>query len=295
MDFNKEKFIKSPLNYTGGKYKLLTQILPYFPNKIETFVDMFCGGLNVGINIKAKNIIANDSISELIDLYQNMYKLDTDLMVNRIKEVHEQFNVTKENKEGYLKLREHYNKNKRWDYFYSLIASSFSNQIRFNNERQFNTPSGTRKFVTPHGKRYFNPSMENNFIEFSNKISKLDIVFYSYNFIDFDLDILDSDCFVYLDPPYLVTDSSYGKAWNEEVEIIFLEFVDKLNDKGIKFALSNVLENKGKSNDILKEWSTKYNVHYLNNSYSNCSYQSKDKSKDSTVEVLITNYKEEQK
>ena len=27
--------IQSPLNYTGGKYKLLTQILPMFPKNIE--------------------------------------------------------------------------------------------------------------------------------------------------------------------------------------------------------------------------------------------------------------------
>ena len=32
---------------------------------------------------------------------------------------------------------------------------------------------------------------------------------------------------------------------------------DKINNKGVKFALSNVLENKGKSNNILKEWSKK--------------------------------------
>ncbi|MCR4559278.1 MAG: DNA adenine methylase, partial [Bacteroidales bacterium] len=45
------KFVQSPLNYIGGKYKLLPQILPYFPQKINTFVDLFCGGCNVGINV----------------------------------------------------------------------------------------------------------------------------------------------------------------------------------------------------------------------------------------------------
>ena len=43
--------IQSPLNYTGGKFKLLPQILPLFPKNINTFVDLFCGGCNVGINI----------------------------------------------------------------------------------------------------------------------------------------------------------------------------------------------------------------------------------------------------
>lgn len=38
-------YIKSPLNYTGGKFKLLPQILPLMPDDIENFVDLFCGGV----------------------------------------------------------------------------------------------------------------------------------------------------------------------------------------------------------------------------------------------------------
>lgn len=34
MKFIKEELVKSPLNYTGGKFKLLPQILPYFPYDI---------------------------------------------------------------------------------------------------------------------------------------------------------------------------------------------------------------------------------------------------------------------
>ena len=41
------EYIKSPLNYTGGKYKLLPQILPLFPNEIDTFIDLFGGGVQL--------------------------------------------------------------------------------------------------------------------------------------------------------------------------------------------------------------------------------------------------------
>ena len=58
-----------------------------------------------------------------------------------------------------------------------------------------------------------------------------------------------------------------------------LDFLDKLNSKGIRFALSNVLESKGKSNNILKEWSKKYKVIHLNNTYENCNHKNKNKSK----------------
>ena len=58
---NKNNYIKSPLNYTGGKYKLLKQIIPLLPDNINTFVDLFGGGFNVGINVKANKIIYNDT------------------------------------------------------------------------------------------------------------------------------------------------------------------------------------------------------------------------------------------
>lgn len=40
-----ENYIQSPLNYTGGKYKLLKQIVPLFPTNIDIFVDLFGGGV----------------------------------------------------------------------------------------------------------------------------------------------------------------------------------------------------------------------------------------------------------
>lgn len=49
--------MKSPLNYIGGKYRLLPQILPLFPKQINTFVDLFAGGLDVSINVDALSLI----------------------------------------------------------------------------------------------------------------------------------------------------------------------------------------------------------------------------------------------
>ena len=66
---------------------------------------------------------------------------------------------------------------------------------------------------------------------------------------------------------------------------MLLILLDSLNDKGVKFALSNNLKY---DNPLLYEWKNKYNVHYLKGDYSNCNYHKIDRSKD--VEVLITNY-----
>ena len=70
MKLLQKSYVKSPLNYTGGKYKLLNQIIPYFPEEINNFVDLFAGGCNIAINCNANKIIANDINNQTIALYK---------------------------------------------------------------------------------------------------------------------------------------------------------------------------------------------------------------------------------
>ena len=296
MKFKKEELVKSPLNYTGGKFKLLPQILPMLPNDIDTFIDLFGGGLNVGVNVKANKIIYNDIEFAIVDLLKEFSKNTSDTVVNKIKYLIDKYDLSKTNKEGYLKLREYYNKIVNtgklpdWDIFYTLICYAFNNQIRFNSKGEYNMPFGTNRSS-------FNPTLENRLIKFVDKLNELNIEFFSKDFVELsDSFCFSSNDFVYCDPPYLVTCATYNEqgGWNEAKERQLLDMLDNLNSRGIRFALSNVLENKGKKNDMLTKWiednKDKYKVHYLNISYGNCNYHAKDKSKNNTVEVLITNY-----
>ena len=97
------KYVKSCLNYTGGKYKLLPQIMPLFPEDINMFVDLFCGGCNVGININAKKIICNDSEKVIIDLYNDWKNGECDKLLNTLKETISKYELSKTNKEGFEK------------------------------------------------------------------------------------------------------------------------------------------------------------------------------------------------
>jgi modification methylase fokI len=72
-----KKYIKSPLNYTGGKYKILDKIIPKFPSEINTFVDLFSDRFNIGINVNANKIICNDNIIYLIELYEYIKETET--------------------------------------------------------------------------------------------------------------------------------------------------------------------------------------------------------------------------
>ena len=87
---NGNRIIKSPLNYIGGKHKLLPQILPLLPRDINTFVDLFGGGFNVGINIECNHLIYNDIVYQISELMNTMAeKSEEDILQHistRIKE-----------------------------------------------------------------------------------------------------------------------------------------------------------------------------------------------------------------
>lgn len=273
--------IKSPLNYIGGKYKLLPHILPLFPKNINNFVDLFTGGCNVGVNVNANKIICNDKQTEVIDFLNACKVYSSEEMVVSIDNIINKYQLSKINKEGYLRLREDYNKgHNTWDMFYALVAHSFSNQIRFNSRGEFNMPFGFRSF---------NTALRDKFIKFVDHIKTLNIDFESKDFTKLNLD-LGTDDFVYADPPYLIGCASYNEngGWTKKEEINLYKYLDNLNRQGVKFALSNVITHKNMINEILKGWASKYNIHNIDYNYSNCNYQVKHKS--GTQEVLITNY-----
>lgn len=285
-------YIKSPMNYTGGKYKILEHIIPSFPKSTNNFVDLFAGGLNVGINVQADTIYANDQITYLVELYRFFQDTPVDSILAAIKERIAHFNLSQTNAEGYNELRSEYNQSKSLLDLFVLTCYSFNHQIRFNSKHEFNTPFGKERST-------FNDSIERNLVLFCTALHKKNIILSTCDFRDFDFTRLTKGDVVYCDPPYLITTGSYNdgkrgfKDWTETEDSDLLALLDKLNEQGILFALSNVFAHKGQTNDVLIEWSKNYNVLYIDKTYSNCSYHFKDRGT-KTVEVLITNYEWEE-
>lgn len=285
-------FIKSPLNYIGGKYTLLSQIVPLFPPNIRYFVDLFAGGLNVSLNISAKRIAANDNLSYLIDFYKALQKTPIENVFKHIYGRIKEYDLSLQNEDGYKSLRENYNTYRDPFDLFILLSYSFNHQIRFNNAHEFNNPFGRNR------SRY-NSTIEGNLKTFIRKLHGSNIEFYAKSFRDFDLSSLGSDDFVYCDPPYLISTGSYndGKrgfdGWGSCDEIALLKILDNLDKRGIPFGLSNVLVHKGNVNELLTEWisSRSYYVTKITKDYSNANYQVKIRSKEKTREVLITNYR----
>lgn len=306
---DEKEVVPSALNYTGGKYKLLPQILPYFPKDADKVVDLFCGGCNVGININCKRVRFNDSNEHLIGLLNTFKRLPKEQIFDFIFETIGKYNLSKVsefgyehyncestkglgeyNKIGFNKLRSDFNSRAEKDdiYYlmlYVLIVYSFNNQIRFNQKGDFNLPVG---------KRDFNSKMQSKLENFLDRIKSGDYTFINSDFRMINLNDYSDKSFFYVDPPYLITCATYNEqeGWTESDERELLRYLEELDSRGIRFALSNVLESKGKKNTILSEWierHKKFKAIPLNYDYSNSNYHTKQR--DSiTKEVLVINY-----
>lgn len=309
-DYKQKELIQSPLNYTGGKYKLLPQILPHFPQDVDKFVDLFCGGGNVGINVSCNKVIFNDNNELLRFMFGTFKNLDKQVTFETIDAIIEKYELSNTEKYGYdfygcnsaeglaayngphyMKLRDDFNHHANLEYnyyvtLYVLIVYAFNNQIRFNRKGEFNLPVG---------KRDFNKKMREKLSAFIDRLKSGDYSFTSYDFRELPNDEWNENTFVYADPPYLITCATYNEqdGWNETLEKELLTYLDNLNKRGIRFALSNVLRSKGKENKILLDWIDRnvgrYRVIYLDYNYANSNYQTKDKTS-KAEEVLIVNY-----
>ena len=290
-------YLKSPLNYSGGKHKLLNQLQPYFPTGEDTFIDLFAGGLNVGINIESKNVFANDTNKHVISLYKYLKTNPLQEILNNLDEKIESFGLSNTSKNSYefygvsskiglagvnklahKKLKDEYNKQKTDLLFYLLVVYSFNNQIRFNSKGEFNMPVN---------KRDFNPNVKKNLISFIERIQSSNINFSISSFDEFPM----IKGFYYADPPYLISTASYNESggWMIEHEEKLLNYLDQLHALGYKFALSNVIKHNGRVNLTLLDWSKKYKTIKLEMNYNNSSYHKINKSLE-TSEVLIINY-----
>lgn len=280
-------FIKSPLNYIGGKYKLLDKLIPLFPKQIETFVDLFAGGGDVFINTQAKKFVVNDIMFPVIGIFKDLSLMNTESIFLGIEDLIKEYDLSKSNKEGYNSLRNDYNLDPSSIKLLCLIAFGFNHQIRFNSKHKFNNPFGKDRSS-------FNDKTKQNLMRFITNLKMKDIVFQSNDFRTFNFETLSEKDFVYCDPPYLITSGTYndGKrgftGWSSVEEEELYSRLDQINYSGIKFMLSNVLESKGKTNTTLKEWSSKYEVVQVKTSYSNSNYQRKGNHL--TKEVIVKNY-----
>ena len=287
-------FISNPFNYVASKDRILGEVTSEFDYTKEFFVDAFCGSGVVSVNVgdKFKTVIMNDGCAQMVSLLAHMYSTKLEELMEEIKSYIERFHLSKDNKEGFLKAREAYNRGERDDMLlYMLITHAFSYNVVFNSRGGFSVPSGA-------GRSWFNPSLRRKFTKFCEAFQKLDNI----GFTSFTLDELMQMCIngatevsnymFYFDPPYLTSDGScsrsYGLRWTKEHDKKLMDFADYISEHGGSFAMSNALKNNGYVNEELAAWASNYNVVHIACDYNNCHHQRKNRG--DTEEVVIKNF-----
>ena len=242
--------------------------MPYIRQNLivtDTFVDVFGGGFNVGINSASNNIIYNDINFIVKQLIESFQKYDTYDYIIYAKKFIEKHQLEKGNKESYLSARDFYNElpesKKDPRMLFTIILYSFQQQIRFNSNYGFNNTAGVR---------WFNDCILAKLISFSRVIKEKNITFLSDDFIHLRNHIaVNKDTFLYLDPPYKLTTGSYNdgkrgfKGWDDELEQELFTFIDEMTQQNVPCMLSYVLEHKGITNTALEEWITRNNYTYI--------------------------------
>ena len=252
-----------PLNYIGSKAKIVPQIMKYQPSNCSIFIDAFGGGFNVGINSNAKTVIYNDINYLVSNLIRSFKKYDTYDYLLYVKRIIKKFGLEKANADSYLKAREYYNslpmEKRDPRLLFTVILYGFQQQIRFNGQHNFNNPVGMR---------WFNDKILEKMISFSRRIKEGNFSFFSEDYKEL-LNHITQDSFVYLDPPYELTTSSYNdgkrgfKGWNKDLEAELFSVADQINAMKIPFMLSYVVEHKGKINQALLDWVDRNNYHII--------------------------------
>ncbi len=230
--------IKIPtfLKWIGGKRRLISQIDPHLPDKIESYYDPFLGAGSMFFYIKQKyplkKCVISDINRDLIDVYKSVRDNPKQLM-KFLK-----FYVKNNSESFYYKIRKKFNEHEihglnRSAAFIYMNKTCFNGVFRVNSKGEFNVPYGKRK----------NPEIFNKeTILFASKLLQgVDIRCQDYEKIISE--IKDKD-FLYLDPCYdplkrtsfaNYTEKRFCDKDSERLRI----FISKVRNFGARILLSN--------------------------------------------------------
>lgn len=298
------KTIRSPFFYVGDKYKLMPQLKQLMPKKIEQYIEPFVGGGSSFLNSKGTSYMLNDVDSYVVELHRQIgsYTGKSEELFDALFEIIDFYGLScsyrgicvpedmkkkyvktyysKYNKDAYIRMRKDFNANKN-DFLrlYLLLIYGFNHMIRFNGKGDFNLPVGNVDF---NNNVY---QALNNYLDF---VGEHDIEFFNMDYISFLERIrFEKNSYVFLDPPYLISMSEYNKLWNDKKEDELCEYLDSLNERGIKFGITNLITHKGKVNQRFLEWSKRYCAYDVKSNY--ISFNDNTIKADSQ-EVFVTNY-----
>ena len=237
------------VKWAGGKSRLLNEIRKKYPDNIKKYCEPFVGGGAVLFDIlntfHCDELLINDINADLINTYRQIQN-NVENLIHCLESYQNMFLKAdiQERKLIFYKKRERFNclksyltdKNdlERASLFIFLNKTCFNGLYRVNRKGMFNVPIGA----------YKNPVIcdDENLHHVSKALQNVIIRCGDYRQC---YDFIDSNTFVYIDPPYrpltlTASFTSYSESgFNDKEQILLEKFVESLSVKGATVLISN--------------------------------------------------------
>ena len=195
--------IRPPLKWAGGKRWVIPYLSPLWkPHQEREYVEPFCGGLAAALSLRPRSALLNDVNPHLINFYQQI-QLGLSFTIEMRND--RQLFYSHRNRFNELVKTGNEVSSETAQLFYYLNRTCFNGLCRFNRSGEFNVPFG--RFAT---------------VNYGRDLTVLQETLTGWRFTCGDVESLevDSDAFIYADPPYDVEFRSYsagGFTWEDQV------------------------------------------------------------------------------
>lgn len=211
------------IKWSGSKRSQARYILSLFPADYGTYYEPFIGGGAMLYAAMPNKAVCGDICAPLVELWNAIKKEPAAVIASYAK--HWQM-LQEQGYTYYYEVREHFNKAQNGLDLLFLSRTCVNGLIRFNAQGEFNNS-------LHHSRPGIAPERLARIIEdWSFAIRNAD-----FHCADYRQTTATAKCgdFVYLDPPYFHTKGRYYGAIDMAE---FLQFLEDLNSRGIRFALS---------------------------------------------------------
>jgi DNA adenine methylase len=288
------------LKWAGGKTQLIPDIIFLINSQISqdcefNYIEPFVGGGAVLFSVlnnfsNVQKVIINDINPDLVMAY-NVIKTNVKELIVKLKKIQQDFYGLKnleDQQKFFLEKRLEFNSRDCCDPIEKTVLLLFLNKTCFNGLYRVNSKG---LFNVPFGK-YLKPVIcnEENLLAVNYHLQKVTILQGDFGQT---LDYANNNTLFYFDPPYKPIKktsafTSYTKEdFNDEDQRRLKQFIDRINQAGYKFILSNSdLKNFDPDNNFFDNLYENYNIQRVK---ARRSINSKGNYRGEIFELLINN------
>lgn len=291
MEFN--NYTPSYLRgYSGNKFNFLGEIMERFPKKCRIFVDMFAGSCCVNYNYMGyQKCYVNEFSPQVFSVHKRIFETPVGEIVKYLQKL--QQDMSNGNYVDFAKLKKHYNETKEPLDIILIAMYSFANLLSFNGKGECNVSENPNK----RGMYSHLNKILGDIITIKKRIDGTDRIYLNDSFVNFPIDVLSEEDFVYLDPPYFETKANYNDCWGEKEYKKLIEMMRYFITHNIGFGYSDMFIVNDVINVELKtlveEFKSKLKMAKINsdftNSINNANYEDKKENRGKSLEIYLTN------